>query len=205
MAHIRTYQNHVGKLVKCLPMDDAHFITILSAQQLLPGDTENKIKTLSTQADKASYFLSHVIKPAIDINETSSFDKLVSIMQNCDYIHVQKLAVTIKCDIENEMKLQPDKIKPQFDETKSQLDKIKPQLDETKSQLDEVKSQPDEIKLQLDEIKLQPDEIKPQLEMKSQLDEIQPQSDELKPELKRQNDEIIKSGKNMSFTSHSQT
>ena len=156
MAHIRTYQNHLDKLVKCLPMDDTHFITKLSTQRLLPGDTENKIKPLSTQADKASYFLSHVIKPALDINETSSFDKLICIMQNCDYIHVQKLAVTIKCEIDksdDEIKLQSDDLKLQSNEVKLQADEetslpheMKLQIDETKSQLDVVKPKPIEIK-----------------------------------------------------------
>ena len=131
MAYIRVYQNHLEKLVKCLPMDDTLFITKLSAQQLLPGDTENKIKPLSTQADKASYFLSHVIKPALDINETSSFDKLLSIMQNCDYIHVEKLVVTIKSEIDKsdeintKMKLQTDKIQSQTDKIHLQTDEIK--------------------------------------------------------------------------------
>ena len=155
MAHIRTYQNHVEKLVKCLPMDDTHFIIKLSAQQLLPGDTENKIKTLSTQADKASYFLNHVIKPALDINETSCFDKLLCIMQECDYIYVQKLAVTIKCEINkcdevklksNDLKLQTNEIKLQAEETKLQPYKIELQTDEIKSQIGEIKSKPVEIK-----------------------------------------------------------
>ena len=81
-------------------MDDAHFITRLSAQILLPGDTENKIKILPTPAEKALYFLSHVIKPALDIGDTSEFEKLLTIMQNCGYIHVQKLASTIKFEID---------------------------------------------------------------------------------------------------------
>ena len=157
MTYIRSYQNHVEKLVKCLPMDDTHFITKLSAQQLLPGDTENKITTLSTQADKASYFLNHVIKPALDINETSSFDKLLCIMQDCGYIHVQKLAVTIKCEIDKS-----------DDETKLQSDDLRLQTNEIKLQADEeTKLQPHEIKVQIDEIKScvviksKPVEIKP--------------------------------------------
>ena len=131
MAHIRAYQNHLEKLVKCLPMDDTLFTTKLSAQQLLPGDTESRIKALSTQADKASYFLTHVIQPALGIDETSDFDKLLSIMHTCGYNHVQKLAVTIKCEIDKsdeintEMKLQIDKIQPQTDEIHSQTDEIK--------------------------------------------------------------------------------
>ena len=132
MAHKRAYQNYLEKLVKCLPMDDTLFITKLSAQQLLPGDTESRIKALSTQADKASYFLTHVIQPALDIDETSDFDKLLSIMHTCGYNHVQKLAVTIKREIDDksdeintEMKLQTDKIQSQTDEIHSQTDEIK--------------------------------------------------------------------------------
>ena len=99
MAYLRAYQNHLEKLVRCLPMDDTHFITKLSAKQLLPGDTESKINALSTQADKASYFLRHVIKPALDIDHISGFDKLLTIMQSCDYIHVKNLAATIESEL----------------------------------------------------------------------------------------------------------
>ena len=101
MSQIKAiYVNYVNKLVKCLPMDDTHFITNLSAQQLLPGDTESKITALSTQADKASYFLSHVIKPALDIDDISGFKKLLSVMQECEYDHVQKLSNKIRDDID---------------------------------------------------------------------------------------------------------
>ena len=107
MAHRKAYDNHVEKLVKCLPMDDAHFITALSAQKLLPGDNENKIKNLSTPAEKASYFLSHVIRPALDIDDTSDFEKLLTIMHNSDYNRVQKLASTIKLEIDNSDETRP--------------------------------------------------------------------------------------------------
>ena len=102
MADIKAiYTNYVEKLVMCLPMDDTHFLTKLSRQKLLPGDTESKIKALSTPAERASYFLIHVIKPALDIDETSIFIKLLSIMDDCDYIHVQKLSSKINDDIGN--------------------------------------------------------------------------------------------------------
>ena len=101
MSQIKTiYGKYVVKLVECLPMDDTLFITKLAAQQLLPGDTESKIKTLFTQADKASYFLNHVIKPALVIDDTSGFKKLLSIMQECDYEYVKKLSSQISDDID---------------------------------------------------------------------------------------------------------
>ena len=105
MSQIKAiYVNYVNKLVKCLPMDDTHFITSLSSQQLLPGDTESRITALSTQADKASYFLSHVIKPALDIDDISGFKKLLSVMQECEYDHVQKLSNKIRDDIDIKLK-----------------------------------------------------------------------------------------------------
>ena len=99
MTQLTLYERYVDKLVKCLPMDDSHFIANLSAKQLLPGDTENKLKPLHTQSEKASYFLSHVIKPAFDIDDISGFGQLVSIMQTCGYDHVQRLS----CQIDEDM------------------------------------------------------------------------------------------------------
>lgn len=81
-------------------MDDASFIMELSAKGLLPGDTRSKIKAESTQANKASYFLSHVIKPALDIDDSTGFDKLLSIMITCGYDYVCKLAATIKSEVD---------------------------------------------------------------------------------------------------------
>lgn len=103
MAYIKAYDNHVEDLVKCLPMDDARFISKLSSQQLLPGDTGERIESTATQTKKALYFLSHVIKPALDIKKTENFQKLLSIMQGCGYHHVQSLSFEIKSEID-EMK-----------------------------------------------------------------------------------------------------
>ena len=112
MAHVRAvYSNHEEKLVRCLPMDDTLFITKLSTHRLLPGDTRSKIEKLPTQSDKASYFLNHVIITALDIEDISNFDQLLSIMQDCDYNYLQNLATTIKSEIgkPNEVKSQSGK------------------------------------------------------------------------------------------------
>ena len=101
MAYKKAYGKHADKLVKCLPMDDAQFISMLFTNNLLPGDTVAKIEAKSTQAEKALYFLSHVIKPALDINDTSNFNALISVMQMCGYNYVQKLARTIKLEIDS--------------------------------------------------------------------------------------------------------
>ena len=104
MAQLKLYENYVENLVKCLPLDDALFIAKLSGDQLLPGDTGNKIETLQTQPEKATYFLCHVIKPALDLGDFSGFLKLLSIMHNCGYGHVQKLSCQIEQDMNKHIK-----------------------------------------------------------------------------------------------------
>ena len=99
MSHKKAYEGYVEKLVKCLPMDDVLFIAKLCRDKLLPGDTKNKLTSLSTEADKAWYFLNHVIKPALEIGNTNGFTKLLTVMKECPYDHVQ----TLSCEINNEI------------------------------------------------------------------------------------------------------
>ena len=95
----QVYTSYMAQLVKCLPMDDPLFIAELSTKNLLAGNTQATIQSHPTSADKSSYFLTHIIKPAIDTESTSSFDKLLIIMENCEYLHVQELARKIKAEI----------------------------------------------------------------------------------------------------------
>ena len=98
-AYRQVYTKYMEKLVRCLPMNDVLFIAKLSTENLLPGNTQSLIKSLPTSADKSSYFLSHVIKPSLDIDSTSSFDALLSVMEACEYAHVMTLATQIKDEI----------------------------------------------------------------------------------------------------------
>ena len=80
----------------------------LSTHDLLPGNTNNEIETLRTAADKASYFLRTVIKPALDISDTSSFENLLSLMENYSYAHVKKLSCTIKSEMDKTTNTEQD-------------------------------------------------------------------------------------------------
>ena len=100
MAQKEAYGKYTEKLVKCLPMNDTHFIAKLSTYKLIPGDINDQLKALPTQAAKALYFLDYVIKPALDIDDASSFDNLLSAMECCGYAHVETLAYKIKSDID---------------------------------------------------------------------------------------------------------
>ena len=109
MTHKEAFDKYSEELVKCLPMNDTFFIAKLSTFNLLPGNINNQLKALPTQPDKAMYLLDHVIKPALATSDTNSFENLLSVMEQCDYDHVRKIACQIKSqmnkanDIESSM------------------------------------------------------------------------------------------------------
>ena len=100
MAYKEIYQ-HYSKLIKCLPMDDGLFLVMLSEHELLPGDTEGKVKSLATQTEKATYFISHVIKPSLDVDSRVYLNKLLLAMSESGYKHVEEISSKIKSEIAN--------------------------------------------------------------------------------------------------------
>ena len=103
--HAQIYEKYTIKLIVFLPMDNTRFIAKLSANGLLHGNTSDQLKALRAPTTKASYFLGHVIKPALDMDDTSSFDNLLSVMEHCGYDRVEKLACEIISEIEEGMNL----------------------------------------------------------------------------------------------------
>ena len=99
MAYKDVYQKYIGKLRKSLPMDDSVFLAMLSEHELLPGDTEGKVKKLETQTEKASYFLSHVIKPSLDVDDRVYLDRLLLVMSESGYKHVEEISRKITLEI----------------------------------------------------------------------------------------------------------
>jgi len=99
MTHKKAYEKYYGKLKLCLPMNDEYFIAALSDQNLLPPYIKSELEAFPKQTKKASYFLDNVIGPALDIDNTDTFDKLLSVMEHCGYGHVEKLAHEIKSEI----------------------------------------------------------------------------------------------------------
>lgn len=96
---IEAYKKYFDQLVKCLPMDDTLFTAALSTHNLLPSNTSNTIGALPTVADKASCFLNTVIKRALDIDDSSSFDNLLNVMERCGFEHIVNLASAMKSEI----------------------------------------------------------------------------------------------------------
>ena len=81
-------------------MDDALFIAKLFSNDLLPGDVKNQLKLLHrTSADKALLFLDSVIEPSVTSDDGNSFDKLLNVMESCNYPCVKELANQIRVSI----------------------------------------------------------------------------------------------------------
>ena len=76
-------------------MDDEYFIAELYANDLLPGDLKNEIKSLTTSAKKAAEFLDRVIQPAVTTNGDKMLNTLLTVMINCGNNEVIHLADNI--------------------------------------------------------------------------------------------------------------
>lgn len=60
-------KQYIVELLKVLPMRNPTFLSMLEQNGLLPGDSRDRIEAEKTQADKADYFIQHVIKTSTDL------------------------------------------------------------------------------------------------------------------------------------------
>ena len=100
MMSSEVLKKHYSKLVKTLPMNDAIFVAELYSCDLLPGDLRDQLNLPHrTSADKATLFLNNVIEPSVTSGVGSSFEKLLTIMEDCDHESVKELAKLIKTSL----------------------------------------------------------------------------------------------------------
>jgi len=90
-AETVVYKEVYPELVRILPMDDVMFTAQLYQRDLLPGDRKAEMESKSTRANKATYFLDHVITPSL----TNSFSTLLKVMEDSEYDAVKELAKLI--------------------------------------------------------------------------------------------------------------
>ena len=95
MSTSQVFKQHFATLAKSLPMDDVIFVAELFSHDLLPGNHYDKVESRPTRADKAVYFLNHVIKPAL-VTDTHSFNELLNVMEDSGYSNVEELAKQIR-------------------------------------------------------------------------------------------------------------
>ena len=60
---------------------------------------KERVESLPTKSEKASYFLDHVIKPSVTSDDGSSFDKLLNVMEDSDHQGVKELAELIRTSL----------------------------------------------------------------------------------------------------------
>ena len=91
----QTIKRFYADLVKTLPMDDAYFRSLLFSADLLPGNLKDEVKSMTTRADKAEYFLDHGIK-----GDTTKFLNLLEVLKKSEDNSVIKLTEQIINDID---------------------------------------------------------------------------------------------------------
>ena len=98
MSTSEVFKEFYCKLVETLPMNDALFIAKLYSCDLLPDDIKEHVHSVSlpTKANKAMYFLDHVIKPSVTTGVGSSFDQLLNVMEDSEHQGVKEVAKLIR-------------------------------------------------------------------------------------------------------------
>ena len=99
MSTSEVFKEFYSKLVETLPMNDALFIAKLYSCDLLPDDIKEYVQSLPTRANKAMYFLDHVIKPSVTTGVGSSFDQLLNVMEDSEHQGVKELAKLIRTSV----------------------------------------------------------------------------------------------------------
>jgi len=79
-------------------MDDLCFIASLFVYRILSVDVKFQVQlfSLSTQAEKASYLLDHVIWPSVNSGSDDMLYELLKVMKDTRYNQVRELATLIR-------------------------------------------------------------------------------------------------------------
>ena len=96
MSASEVFRQFYVKLVKKLPMDDSLFSAELFACGLLPGDLKQQIKAEKTPVDKATCFLDYKISSDVCVGDSTSFNKLLNVMEDSENDSLKALAEEIK-------------------------------------------------------------------------------------------------------------
>ena len=90
------FECYYSDLLRFLYMNDVNFILALHKHELLNGDVQNALLSVSTTSEKASYFLENVMKPGINYEK---FRKLLSAMKNSIHNNVIDLAYQLQLQL----------------------------------------------------------------------------------------------------------
>ena len=98
------FDHYYQGLVHCLPMKNSTFVSQLRKFNLISGnEVSTALESLSTSAEKASYFLDCVIKPSLAVSGDTCFSTLLTVMTESTMDNVVELAETIKTELDVEI------------------------------------------------------------------------------------------------------
>ena len=97
------FQEFYAKLVEVLPMDGLCFISNLVVCRILSVDVRFQVQlfSLNSQAEKASYFLDHVIWPLVNNGSDGMLYELLEVMKDTRFNQVRELATLIRFGLDN--------------------------------------------------------------------------------------------------------
>ena len=96
MSTSEVFKQFYVKLIKLLPMDDPLFTAELFVCDLLPGNLQQKIEAEKTPVDKAKCFLDRKISSDVSVGYSTSFNKLLDVMEDSGNDSLKELAEEIK-------------------------------------------------------------------------------------------------------------
>ena len=87
------------KLLQQLPLDDPMFFRQVEQANLLPLNTGDQIRALTTKAHKVDYFLQHVIETAPEVY----LPRLLDVMETCNDVGIKELVKNMRMAIKQGM------------------------------------------------------------------------------------------------------
>ena len=98
------FEQYHATLVFVLLMNDSDFINELHKHDLLPGDLNIKLDSLTERNERSSYFLDNMIKSGLAVGKNRHFISLLTVMKNSKHDYVQDLAKRIEKDLATDTK-----------------------------------------------------------------------------------------------------
>ena len=99
MSAMKVLQKFYMELITILPMDDTMFLAKMYSRQILNHELKSSIQAISTQEDKAVFFLDHVIAPSVSMDHNEHLDALLNCMEEVEDLAVTTLAQRIRKDL----------------------------------------------------------------------------------------------------------
>ena len=87
---IKNVRDHYSKLTTSFPIND--LLPSLYSKRVITSDQKEQIQKKQLRKEKVSYLLDSVIIPSLELDDTTLYDNLIKVMEDCDDITAHRLA-----------------------------------------------------------------------------------------------------------------